>query len=85
MSNNLQLMIDDLSFKSFKEEIPEDGQKIVYKMGDMPGATMCTFRCELARKDVFNYLAILRLDSGAYVIQLLPENIDQFKWSPINE
>ena len=78
-------MSDNLKFISFEEKLPEDGQKIVYTIGGMPGCTMCTFRFDLLRRDVFNYSAILRLDSGAYMIQLSPKDIDKFKWCAVNE
>jgi hypothetical protein len=80
-------MSDFIQFKRFTEELPENGQKIVYTFGELRGCTMGTFRYDLVRQqgDVFNHTAILRLDSGAYVIQLLPENIGQFKWCAVNE
>lgn len=80
-------MSDFMKFRAFTDELPEDGQKIVYAMDGMPGGTMCTFRHELVRKqgDVFNYTAILGLDSRSYIIQILPENIDKFKWIAVDE
>lgn len=80
-------MSDNLKLKSFRDELPENGQNIVYTLGELPGCIMCTFRFELIRDagNVFNYTAILRLVSSAYTIQILPEDIDKFKWSAVNE